>query len=230
MSNEERKELKDKVVIQPQWLISVMKEIMKLDVDEDNEGIEKSLVVKFAESGGASLDLLKMCWKKYLPDPENPSAGIIELRHLCLLLQAYCLIFPLHTKENDKCNIPINNGGDIDSRHSESEREVNYVTSENINENNNPKGKHPELYLVPCRLPNQDLEATPENKWFSFYFDFNGFLPAEVYHRLLCKLLMLADVMDNMFSRYECILDMPRKSWKIRHKQFEHVLEVSVVG
>ena len=229
MSDEERKEL-DKVVIQPQWLISVMKD-MKLDADEDNEGIEKSLVVQFAESGDCSLNLLKMCWKKYLADPENPSTGIMELRHLCLLLPAYCLISPLQTKENDKCNILIQKGGDIDSRHSESEREVNYyVTSENINENNNPKVKHPEIYLVLCRLPNQDLEATPEKNWFSFYFDFKGFLPAKVYHRPFCILLMFAGVMDNVFSRYEYVLNMPKNSWKIQHKQFEHVLDVSVVG
>ena len=194
MSDEERKELKDKLVIQPQWLITLMTGIMKLDVHKYYDGIEKSLLVKFAESGGASLDLLKMCWKKYLPDPENLSAGIMKLRHLCLLLQAFSLIFPLYTKGNDKCNIPIQNGGHIGSRHSESEQEVNNVTSENRYENNYPNGKHPELYLVPCKLPKKDLEATPEKKWFSFYFDFNGFLPAEVYHRLLCKLITFAGV------------------------------------
>ena len=47
------------------------------------------------------------------------------------------------------------------------------------------------LYLIPCKLKGKDKPPQspkyPE-EWIQFYFDFKGYLPAEVFHRLSCLL------------------------------------------
>jgi len=61
-------------------------------------------------------------------------------------------------------------------------------------------GDGKQLFIIPCMLP----EATERSRskidgsrpWIEFCFDFEGFLPLEVYHRLLCMLL-------NESSKYE---------------------------
>ena len=47
------------------------------------------------------------------------------------------------------------------------------------------------LYLIPCKLQGKDKQPkSPEypEEWIQFYFDFKGYLPAEVFHRLSCLL------------------------------------------
>ena len=47
------------------------------------------------------------------------------------------------------------------------------------------------LYLIPCKLKGKDEPPeSPEypEDWIQFYFDFNRYLPAEVFHRLFCLL------------------------------------------
>ena len=47
------------------------------------------------------------------------------------------------------------------------------------------------LYLIPCKLKGKDEPPeSPEHpeEWIQFYFDFNRYLPAEVFHRLSCLL------------------------------------------
>ena len=67
------------------------------------------------------------------------------------------------------------------------------------------------LYLIPCKLQGKDEPPhSPEypEEWIQFYFDFNGYLPAEVFHRLCC--LLARDTTDptheNTFHYYNCSL------------------------
>lgn len=224
LNNAEREELDGKVIIRLHWLILIMKEIMKLDSDEDNPGIKNSFVLNLEKSGVADKKLLKTCWEKYL----SHSPGKMELRHVCLVLQAYCLIYPIaHRKAG-----PVQSASCVG--HSEAEPEQV--------DNGGTLAKVEKKYLIPCKLP-QDypkecLDAMESrHSWFSFYFDFDGFLPAEIYHRLVCKLLQLVDPdakrskRPSCFSKTECIInDVEKKDWKVRHKESDHVLEVSVIG
>ena len=67
------------------------------------------------------------------------------------------------------------------------------------------------LYLIPCKLQGKnEPPQSPEypEEWIQFYFDFNGYLPAEVFHRLCC--LLARDTTDptheNTFHYYNCSL------------------------
>ena len=67
------------------------------------------------------------------------------------------------------------------------------------------------LYLIPCKLKGKDEPPqSPEypEEWIQFYFDFNGYLPAEVFHRLSC--LLACDTTDptheNTFRYNYCSL------------------------
>jgi len=172
LSDQEKKELSDKVVIRPQWLISVMKVVMRLNLDEDNIGVDKSLVATFCKTGEAGIELLANCWKPYLANTE-----VVRLQHLCLLLKAYCLIFPLNRSKDKKSSETIQNEKS---------------------------------------LFESDLEESA----------------LEIYHKFLCKHLMITPTSSrkNSFSQEECVIFTGEENWRIRYKEFKHVLEVSVVG
>ena len=219
LSDAELEELKGNVVVRPRWLITLMKKIMALNLKSNCDGVNKSLVLQLKLTGEADLILLEQCWKDILDDQ-----NVMTLRQLCLLLKAYCLIFPLNKKRG--------NGTEVQSESEKAER--NDSDSEN-NEDLNGTNEAFNYFLVPSMLPEkfpeEVREKIPKNLWLTFYFDFEGFLPAEVYHRLLCNFLIKTkSEYENFFSRNECILDSPEKTWRIVWKEFEHLLEVSVVG
>lgn len=69
------------------------------------------------------------------------------------------------------------------------------------------------LYLIPCKLQGKDEppESPPDiEEWVKFYFDFKGYLPAEIFHRLFC--LLACDTIDptheNIFQYNYCSLWM----------------------
>ena len=211
LTKEEKEELSDKVVIRPQWLISIMKEVMKLKKDGNHEGIDKRLVVNLCDTGKAHMELLQMCWEKHLTD-----TNAVTIRHLCLLLQAHCLIFPLSKTGNGTCSL------------SESDSTASTATEgESTIESSGCR-----LYLIPSKLPDQASKSKiPEDSWFTFYFDFDGFLPAEIYHKLLCKLLVKSQSRDcDRFSKNECMMCIEDGMWRVQYKNFDHRMEVSVVG
>ena len=47
------------------------------------------------------------------------------------------------------------------------------------------------LFIIPSMLPLTDTEKIAPSRlpWIVFYFDFQRFLPVEVYHRLVCMLM-----------------------------------------
>lgn len=135
---------------------------------------------------------------------ELKACGNLKLDHLCYMLQSYCLIFPIVSPE----------------------RQLDKLEFEDS-----------QRYLIPCKLPNElDLSKYAEDfKLFDFkvYFNFDNFLPAEIYHRFVCRLIMIAKRNDrkNIFTKKESIIhDAKSWDWWVEYKASIHNLEVSIKG
>ena len=148
------------------------------------------------KKGIADCDVLRKCWTNFTSQGDNAA---ISFKQLCLIFQAYCLIYPIEK---------------------------------------NPDGNK---YLIPCMLQEEtkDLEKLPDKKhWFSMFFDFHGFLPAQIYHRLVC--LLLGDKSQTgsstlspnweIFTSTVCVLsDVKDCHWKVKYKRNSHRLKISVL-
>jgi hypothetical protein len=67
-----------------------MRVVMELTTDREEEYIPQDQIKSVEKDGIAEFDLLEACWRKFQPEHLSD----ITIRHLCLILQAYCLIFP----------------------------------------------------------------------------------------------------------------------------------------
>ena len=92
LNDESHKELVDLVVLTPQWLMEAMRVIMELNIKDDVTELSTSQLQNLEKSGVADYEVLYACWKKMLSASESPC---ITVRHLCLIFQAYCLIYPI---------------------------------------------------------------------------------------------------------------------------------------
>lgn len=195
--------LKSLVILDPVWLISVMRVVMELNRKSPGD---RSLIINLIETGIASDSLLRETWSTFFSAPEST----LSFETLCLMLQAYCLIFPLkeHKLEgSERCSSP------------------------DIN-------KKPMLYsfLIPCMLPEipPDEEVDCGIPWVHFYFDFEKFIPEEIYHRLIC--IILADIGDPdsddarpKFSKlWSCFYDIDDSHWRFDFQRGDHKLMVSI--
>lgn len=139
-------------MLDPDWLIRVMKGIMKLDTMKKVPGTKSEEISDLEVHGDADLKLLKCCWKN-----ESISLSDDEMRHLCLVLQAYCLIYPLKSTatagSTDSCNA-----------------QTKYIIPCKLPDPSKIDMKE-HMWICKCVV---------------FYFDFKKFLPNEIYHRLIC--------------------------------------------
>ena len=83
------RELRALVVLDPDWLVKVMKVIMELKTTRKIPGVPSTLISELEMNGIADLKLLEHCWEKFVAAPD------VEMHHLCLMLQANCLIYPV---------------------------------------------------------------------------------------------------------------------------------------
>ena len=105
------RDLRAVVVLDPDWLVKVMKVIMELKTTRKEPGVPSSLINELEMNGIADLKLLEHCWKKFVASPD------VEMRHLCLMLQANCLIYPVQPTSGNsvqKYIIPSKLPHDID--------------------------------------------------------------------------------------------------------------------
>ena len=134
-------------------------------------------------------------------------SGIVDAHQLCLILQAYCLIHP--------------------SEYLDKTHQLQLPSSTNY-------------YLVPSLLPEAksltEKEKGSDLPWICFYFDFEGFLPLEIYHRLICLLLAAYKVESrrpkatHYLSKTLCRFDGIRGcNWKIELEEHQHRLKVSAM-
>ena len=170
--------------------------------------------------GIGNASLLRRCWEGCYSE----SAGC-SFRQLCLILQAHCLIYPLQPHSvappGRSKSEPVASAT-TEPPLSRSQSEVDVTLSYKMK------------FLVPCMLPSKPIPDDPIQK-VTFSFDFNGFLPAEIFHRLIC--LMIAGSAGTRgrkippeFSATRCRIDnvMGRK-WQLEMEPECHRLSVSVM-
>ena len=151
-------------------LIHTMRDIVELKSKMQQECMSGIEIRNLKEKGIASLNLLRHCWKTH---SINESWNT---EHICLVLQSYGLIFPIQDPFNQKVQLGPSTPRSQDSVHCS-------------------KDDGNKVFLVPCKLPpsstdDEVLEGRPHT--CTFAFDFKGFLPEDVYHRLMCLVLKRA--------------------------------------
>ena len=218
LSQDEKSQLDSLVLLDPKWLIEVMKRVMELE-----KGDQKYLgedIRDLNRRGIANASLLEKCWEGCYSE----SAGC-SFRQLCLILQAYCLIYPLQPQ-------PVAPPGRSNSEpaasatkqqlpsRSQSEADVNFPVTMK--------------FLVPCMLPSEPIPDDPIKK-VTFSFDFEGFLPAEIFHRLICLMIARSAVSQGRkitpeFSATRCrFYNVEGRKWQLEMEPDCHRLKISVM-
>lgn len=83
--------------------MSVMKVIMELNTQHKVKGLKQERVLQLEQRGIADLELLSVCWNDFLSasDLASDSRFKIDIHHLCWILQAHGLIYPVAIDGND---------------------------------------------------------------------------------------------------------------------------------
>ena len=192
------------VLLNPAWLTNMMRVVMELQTGKGckltNEEIHCLKV-----SACAKASVLKRCWDELNDD---------DFDKLMLMLQSFCLIYPLPVSELQvaKEQSPIATAGispldtgspqAIHSLEKASSKQSSTTTvvasspdkqdtesTEAINCKEKAFSTLDKVYLIPSKLC-VDPQCIGESLFnFTFDFDFCGFLPVEVYHRILCLML-----------------------------------------
>ena len=144
-------------------------------------------VQELQKTATADANLLRKCWEEFTDE-------VHVFRQLCLMLQSFCLIFPLPQSESlppeRSLSMPASSQASSQSaERGSATQQINRSESEG-----QPPSKPVTTYLIPSMLPEKPRPTDESLKKlynFSFSFNFRGFLPVEVYHRLLC--LMMRD-------------------------------------
>ena len=199
----DRQLLQNLVILEPAWLISVMKVIMELS--RTSQG-DRRLIIKLDDTGIASESLLREKWADFYSESESGPS----FHQLCLTLQAYCLIFPLKGFQ------------------SEIEPALEQLSSAN--------GQTTKCFLVPSKMPEkaEEDEIDSDVPWVVFYFDFEKFLPEDIYHRLICIMLACAEdhtseeVMPKFSKSWSCFYSIDESHWKFEYQRKLHRLRVSI--
>jgi hypothetical protein len=197
----DRELLLNLVILEPAWLISVMKIIMELS--RTSQG-DRRLIIELNDTGIASERLLRQKWAGFYSESESGPS----FHQLCLILQSYCLIFPLK------------------GLHSQTGPALSSSAT----------GQTTKSFLVPSKMPEKakEDEVGCGVPWVIFYFDFEKFLPEVIYHRLIC--IMLASADDNTSEEVEpkfsqswsCFYDIEESHWKFEYQRKLHRLKVSI--
>ncbi len=201
LSDEEKEELKDLIVLQPHWLISVMKKIVELNPAEKRLPVKQDKITAL-EKGVADVEVLHKCWEEFLSRSPGSFKEETQIRQLRLILQAHCLIYPVHSP-------PAENGN-----HSP-------PAAENSAD---------QKFIVPCKLPEEPPEEPFEHA--TFYFDFCHFLPDEIYHRLICLATAMANPgrQAHQYSRTKCIFyGLHDTNWVMELEEGKQRLKISVI-
>ena len=171
LNEEEKKTLDGLILLDPTWLMKMMRVVIELRPGTGS--LPNDEMKAFGETGCAKASLLKSCWKE-LPDD--------AFHKLCLMLQSFCLLFPLPFHESPEMPPVMSTEGDAEPSQVTDCRQSEEQTS----------SKPETVYLIPSKLcvaPQPTTESINKAFNFTFVFDFHGFLPVEVYHRLLCLML-----------------------------------------
>lgn len=190
--------LQDMIVLDPDWLICLMKAIMELDPAKPVHKLSGEKLNDLKKNGIADLDVLKYCWRDLVKPADIP--------HVCLMLQAYCLIYPTDELSADDST-------------------PNRVATSTENR-----------YIIPCKLPPEiaDIPCKWTQKCATFYVDFDGFLPDEIYHRLIClassEAKMPSKKLSHIYSGKMCIFyRLLETNWVIEMEKLKQRLKIGVI-
>ena len=158
------------------------------------------------QNGKVTLQVLKKVWSDHANYP-LPEKSSVDVRKLSIILQAFCLIHP--AMSDTQCS------------------------------SEDPVDLHDRLFIVPSLLPEPNDSrkkeiAQNDFSWISFYFDFEKFLPLEVYHRLICMLIAETQKTRSK-NRYKlssslCRFDKAHDcKWKIELEAHQHRIKISVM-
>ena len=155
-------------------------------------------------NGLVSLQVLGKVWSDRII-PETEKSLVNE-RKLSIILQAFCLIHPV-----------MRNSLSSDSE--------------------DPADLKKLWFVIPSLLPrpsSQNQIGQNDLSWISFYFDFQKFLPREVYYRLIC--MFVAETrktgkktpyeLSSCLCRFDRICSC---KWKIELEALQHRIKISVM-
>ena len=169
LSDEQKRILDGLVLLDPRWLTEMMKHVMEIKAGRGPE-LTNEEQLRLEDTGCAELSLLKRCWS--IDGDED------AFHRLLLMLQAFCLVFPLPEPEIFPASQPC------------SLQQGSKAMEEIPKKPSCPSLPLSQVYLIPSKLSAKKFsESLTRNFDFSFEFDFGGFLPDEVYHRFLCLML-----------------------------------------
>ncbi|SMN12513.1 hypothetical protein SPBRAN_1295 [uncultured Candidatus Thioglobus sp.] len=181
-----------------------MKDIVELKTDKGSkERLLRNTQVLSLQDGVADYSVFEVFWKEFVAGSDSPSA--ITVRHLCLIFQAYCLIYPVHSV--DACGITA--GSD----------EQKYIIP----------------CKLPDRINDDRVCKIIENHDATFYFDFYEFLPDEIYHRLICLaskkcLIRRKQCFYNCYSKSKCFFfDLLETNWVLEFQEEKQQLVIAVL-
>ena len=174
-------------------------------------GSQKNTDVRdLQKTGITNSSVLKECWKDICDD------SMFHL--LCLILQSFCLIFPISKNESPPAQRSASSPAtsQVTAQEQDTPSEVTRSQSES-----DPPSKEDTTYLIPSMLPpgNGPAENSVTSKYkVTFCFDFQGFLPVEVYHRLLCLMLREKKVTarDKFTAKYFRVKKVQGCNWMVQ--------------
>lgn len=186
-------------------LIHTMRDIVELKSKMQQECMSGIEIRNLEEKGIASLNLFRHCWKTHSIDESW------NTEHMCLVLQSYGLIFPI---QDQKVQLGPSIQRSQDSVHCS-------------------KDDGNKVFLVPCKLPPSSTDDEGHPHTCTFAFDFKGFLPEDVYHRLMCLVLKRAQEATTRKVKFEAtktvfkIFNFTECDWIM--ETCKHTLEVKVM-
>lgn len=213
LNEEEREELAKLIILDPAWLSRVMRGVVELDPSDFCGDRKPAVTLK--KEGIASKELLMKIWAEFLSDTDNRDQAF---HHLCTILKAYCLIYPLKKSAlpNLEDRTEESPSPSDSSSHSESERQPEIITNE--------------FFLIPWMLPkNVERKDDSHLNWITFFFDFEKFLPEVLYHRFLCQLLADCHTSPQCYKSWSQFNNIHGCNWRIEPMRDVHMLKISML-
>lgn len=181
MDKKENEILDNLILLDVTWLTKMMRIVMELKTGKGCK-LTNEEVLDLKTTGCAKASLLRHCWNALDND---------VFHKLCLIMQSFCLIFPL----------PVDKVPDLQQSANTTKYEEGVHSPQVLDQiqSGEQTSSEPEtVYLIPSKLCSEQIDRTLKDSFLidpqcasviNFVFDFHGFLPVEVYHRLLCLML-----------------------------------------
>lgn len=173
MDEKENEKLDNLILLDVTWLTKMMRIVMELKTGKGYK-LTNEEIRELETTGCAKESLLRRCWDNLNDD---------VFHQLCLIMQSFCLIFPLPVYEVPAVQQLAGTAKFEEGIHSS--QVLNQIQS-----GGQISSKPETVYLIPSKLSIKPIDRTLKDTFkINFVFDFHGFLPVEVYHRLLCLML-----------------------------------------